>query len=295
MHLGNVLSALLSYLSAKRDGGSWLLRIEDLDPQRCREEYARTLENDLRRLGLDWDEGGLDAGGGLFRQSHRSSIYEEALAQLSAHTYPCFCSRADLLAANAPHESDGRVVYPGTCRRLPPEKRPQGKAHSTRLVVPDKEIRFTDKHYGPQSFNLACDCGDFILKRSDGVFAYQLTVVVDDALMGVTQVVRGRDLLLSTAQQLYLYDLLGFKAPDFYHTPLLCAADGRRLCKRDASLDLGEMLKTHSPQEIIGIAAHLAGIIPNAEPCTPVELISVFDPDALPIMDIGIGDGELLR
>ena len=312
MHLGNVVSALLSYLSAKKDGGKWLLRIEDLDPQRCKEEYARTLEEDLVRLGLEWDEGGMDADGGMYRQSRRGEIYAEALERLSRLpapeatarrqeagepqdpddrqaarlTYPCYCSRADLMAAGAPHESDGRVVYPGTCRNLAPEQRPSGKNPAIRIQVPDKDIAFTDGHYGRQVFNLARDCGDFILRRADGIHAYQLAVVVDDAAMGVTQVVRGRDLLLSTAQQIYLYDLLGLEAPAFFHTPLICARDGRRLCKRDKSTDLGEMLKTKSPVEIIGIAAFCAGILKKPEACSPADLLKIYDPEALPREDI---------
>jgi glutamyl-tRNA synthetase len=205
MHLGNVYAALISWLSVKKKGGVWVLRIEDLDPQRCKLEYALQLEDDLRWFGLDWDEGGTENRGncGPYLQSQRSEIYEEYLQRLNKTglTYPCTCTRADIMATQAPHESDGRIVYKGTCR---PQGMPKGtptlfmkdQQAATRLYVPDKQIAFTDGHYGAQSVNLATHCGDFVLRRKDGAWAYQLAVVVDDALMGITEVVRGRDLLL---------------------------------------------------------------------------------------------------
>ena len=292
MHLGNLACALVSYLSAKSKGGTWLLRIEDLDPGRSRYEYARILEEDLHTLGLDWDEGGLDAAdadGESYCQSKRSHLYAQALEKLSPLTYPCYCSRADILASQAPHESDGGIVYGGTCRpkegllrQTPPGDRP----HSTRIIVPDRDICFEDGIFGAQRINLTRECGDFIVRRSDGVFAYQLAVVVDDALMGVSEVVRGRDLLRSTALQLYLYECLGLRAPQFFHLPLLCAPDGRRLCKRDEAMDIGRMLQSHSPQEITGSLAALLGIIQKAEPCRPCDLIPLFDCSVLPREDV---------
>ena len=297
MHLGNVYSALLSWLSAKSQGGAWLLRIEDIDPQRSRQEFADQLMDDLRWLGLQWDEG-------PFYQSQRGAIYEEYLAKLHdlGLTYPCYCTRADILATQAPHESDGRVVYKGTCR---PKEREKGKVKSekltiqsvsnnlakkpaTRLIVPDEEISFVDNHYGPQSINLATHCGDFILRRADGAWAYQLAVVVDDALMEVTEVVRGRDLLLSVPQQIYLHKLLGFAPPSFCHLPLLCNQEGQRLCKRDKSLDLGELRKVHTPEEIIGRLAYFAGIIADIEPVSAKEVISEFSWDKVPREDIRV-------
>ncbi len=295
MHMGNVYSALLSWLSAKSQGGQWLLRIEDLDPQRCKREYAIQLEDDLRWLGLEWDAGGIEEA--TFVQSQRGAIYEEYLARLQdlQLTYPCYCSRADILATQAPHESDGRVVYQGTCRPDGTAEKASFIAHkaqscqhapATRLCIPDRDICFTDIHYGFQSFNLAKECGDFILRRADGAWAYQLAVVVDDALMGVTEVVRGRDLLQSVPQQLYLYELLGFKAPTFAHLPLLCNTQGQRLCKRDHSLHMGVLREQYSAPKLLGIIANHAALIDRPEPLSATELIPHFDWNKIPTQDI---------
>ncbi len=285
MHLGNVYAALLSWLSAKSQGGAWVLRIEDIDPQRSRQEYADQLMDDLRWLGLTWDEG-------PYYQSQRGEIYEQYLSQLRdlGLTYPCYCTRADIMATQAPHESDGRVVYKGTCRptnntSLLTTNFSQRKP-ATRLIVPDKEISFTDGHYGTHSINLATHCGDFILRRADGAWAYQLAVVVDDALMGITEVVRGRDLLLSVPQQIYVHELLGFTPPSFCHIPLLCNQDNQRLCKRDKSLDLGELRKENSAEQILGRLAFYAGIIEHPEPVAAQDLIAEFDWQEVPTDDI---------
>ena len=202
MHLGNAWSALLAWLSVRSRGGVMVLRLEDLDPDRCKRPLCDGVEEDLRWLGLDWDEGG-SAGGPEFYQSQRSEIYRAALEQLEQQglLYPCFCTRGQLHAPNAPHRSDGEVIYPGTCRDLSAEERAvraQTRHPAVRIRVPDEEIGFVDRLQGVYGENLARDCGDFILRRSDGVYAYQLAVVVDDALMGVTEVTRGSDLLTST-------------------------------------------------------------------------------------------------
>lgn len=277
MHLGNVYAALISWLSIKSRGGTWLLRIEDLDPQRSKAEYARQIEDDLLWLGLEWDEGGLENLGnaGPYSQSLRGEFYQEALRQLAdaGLTYPCYCTRADIMATQAPHESDGRIVYAGTCRNR--TDRPDSTG-ATRLIVPDSNIKFNDRIFGPQSVNLSHHCGDFVLRRADGAWAYQLAVVVDDALMGVTEVVRGADLLLSAAQQIYLYDLLGYKAPEFAHFPLMCNLAGQRLAKRDASLSLAVLRRKYRAPELIGRLAAILGIIPEAQLCTPSELISEY-------------------
>lgn len=281
MHLGNVYAALLSWLSARAQGGGWVLRIEDIDPGRSRQEYTEQIKLDLKWLGLDWDE--------YFVQSERSEVYTHYLSILESQglTYPCYCSRADIMATQAPHESDGRIVYAGTCR---PDKvlrfeglevlRSKGcvtqRKPATRVMVPDEEIPFTDGLYGQQSINLAKHCGDFIVRRSDGAWAYQLAVVVDDALMGVTEVVRGCDLLQSVPQQLYLYRILGLAAPQFTHIPLLVNEAGQRLSKRDKSLDLGELSKSLSPQQIIGFLANQIGLTDKFEPITPQELVTLF-------------------
>ena len=284
MHLGNMFSALLSWLSVRARGGRWVLRIEDLDPQRSKEEYARLIEDDLGWLGLDWDEGGLSGSGphGPYRQSLRGSVYDSYLEKLRAtgYTYPCTCTRAEIMATQAPHQSDGRVIYGGHCRPASmPSASPQPRCvrYATRLYVPDKDITFHDTLDGAQSINLSRECGDFILRRADGAWAYQFAVVVDDALMGINEVVRGCDLLLSAAQQTYLYRMLGLTPPVYAHVPLICNADGVRLSKRDRSLGMDELRKRHSPQEITGFLAHLSGIIPSPEPCSPHELINEFD------------------
>lgn len=290
MHLGNVFAALISWLSARKEGGKWILRIEDLDPQRSRIDHARLIEDDLAWLGLDWDEGGVDGKGpnGPYCQSMRGEIYKEALEKLQATglTYPCFCTRADIMATQAPHESDGRVVYAGTCRpsRLGgsfDEATVDRPERAIRLFVPDKDMTFTDKLYGSQTVNLAAHCGDFVLRRADGAWVYQLAVVVDDALMGVTEVVRGSDLLLSSAQQIYLYDLLGYPAPQFAHVPLLCNEKGIRLSKRDSSLSMEELRKEYTPSHLIGQLAYIAGILPEPFPISARGLLPLFSWSAI--------------
>ena len=202
------------------------------------------------------------------------------MQKLQGLTYPCTCTRNEILAAQAPHESDGRIVYPGTCR---PKNlytlhlTPNTNKAATRLIVPDEQIEYTDRVYGLQSVNLATHCGDFIVRRSDGVFAYQLAVVVDDAEMGVTEIVRGRDLLLSAAQQLYLYRLLGFSEPQFCHHPLLVNEAGQRLCKRDHALALSEMRRHMTAPEIIGLIAHTIGLTPTRDALTSEQLIPLFN------------------
>ena len=298
MHLGNLFCALLSYLSVKSRGGEWILRIEDLDTARCRPDYARQVEEDLRWLGLAWDEGG-SAGGpdAPYFQSQRTALYEAALARLRGMglVYPCFCTRAQLHAASAPHREDGLTVYPGTCRGLTPEdiarREAAGRKGALRLRVPEETVTFTDGHLGEVTEYLPTDCGDFLLRRSDGLFAYPLAVVVDDAAMGVTEVVRGADLLSSTPRQLLLYELLGWEAPEFYHFPLLLSPDGRRLSKRDGDLGLGALRERYTPEEIIGKLAYLAGQNPGGGPRTPEALAEDFHWDAVPRRDIPLPEG----
>lgn len=285
MHLGNVFTAVMSWASVKRRGGRWILRIEDLDPQRSRREHAEAIEDDLRWLGLEWDEGGLaDTGpSGPYSQSRRHDLYARALKHLHATglTYPCFCRRADIMATQAPHQSDGRIVYAGTCRPddLPKAFCDPGRPHAVRIAVPDAPIAFTDRNYGPQSVNLALHCGDFMLRRADGAWAYQLAVVVDDALMGVTEVVRGSDLLLSSAQQIFLFDTLGYRAPEFAHVPLIVNAEGRRLSKRDEAESMAALRLSHTPGQLLGLIARMAGFISDVRPLTPAELLRLPWPD----------------
>lgn len=275
MHLGNAFSALLAWLSVRSRGGRMLLRIEDLDPERCRPAYAETLKTDLGWLGLDWDEE-------QPRQSTRTDAYRAQFETLDAlgFVYPCYCSRAELHAASAPHAADGNVIYAGTCRRLSAaERAAKTRAPAWRVAVPDETIAVMDGLQGLYTENLARDCGDFIVRRSDGVYAYQLAVVTDDAAGGVTEVVRGRDLLSSTPRQLWLQETLGFAHPAYYHVPLLTAPDGRRLSKREKDLDLGALRQRLSPQELLGQLAYLAGLQPEPAPATAAELASRFSWD----------------
>jgi len=240
-------------------------------------------------LGFDWDEGG-SAGGpnGPYYQSGRTGLYAEALAQLEKQglLYPCFCTRAQLHAAEAPHNSDGETIYSGRCRGLTTEQieaQARLRAPAVRLRLPDETVRFVDGHYGPVEQNLARECGDIILRRSDGVFAYQLAVVLDDIAMGVTQVVRGRDLLSSTPRQMYLYRLFGARPPQYIHVPLLLARDGRRLSKREHDLDLGALrARGFSGEEIVGRVAYLAGLLPHPRPARPRDLLPLFSWEKVP-------------
>lgn len=299
MHLGNLFSALLAWLSVRRAGGKMVLRMEDLDPQRCRLDYAQQLADDLRWLGLDWDEG-YQVGGphGPYLQSQRTQAYETAFRRLEAMglIYPCFCTRAERLAASAPHREDGQVVYGGKCKRLTEDERRAMAAvrqPAWRLSVPDREFSFTDRVQGFYRSNLARDCGDFILRRSDGVYAYQLAVVWDDGDMEVNQVVRGRDLLDSTPRQLYLYELLGLPSPEFCHVPLLLAPDGRRLSKRERDLDMGALRTRYSPEALTGLLACWAGQLERPEPIAPRELAEVFSWEKVPAGDIIVDGLEL--
>lgn len=295
MHLGNVFCALLAWLSARSQNGSLLLRIEDLDPARCRVAYAEQLEDDLRWLGLLWDEGGVHASGphAPYCQSQRGAIYEQMLTRLAEQEqlYACFCSRDELHAASAPHRSDGRLIYGGRCRSLTEAQRTallENRRPALRIAVPDEIFSFSDKSGRLFSENLRDDCGDFIVRRSDGVFAYQLAVVIDDALMGVTEVARGRDLLDSTPRQLFLYRALGFAPPAFGHLPLLLSHDGRRLSKRDRDMDMGLLRERFSPPALLGRLAFLAGLIDRPEPATAQELIMHFSWESLSAEDINV-------
>ena len=292
MHIGNLFTYLLAWLSARKQAGRVVLRIEDLDTRRCTDAYARQLQNDLLWLGLTWDEGPLVGGPHApYAQSERVALYSAALQHLRAHglIYPCFCTRAELHAASAPHRSDGQTIYPGTCRNLTEAeiaRRAATRPPAYRLRVPDETITVWDGHMGSCSEQLRRECGDFLLRRSDGLYAYQLAVVVDDAAMNVTEVVRGSDLLASTPRQMLLYRLLNLKPPTFCHVPLLLAADGRRLSKRDRDLNLSVLRKRYTPEAVIGKLAFLAGLNPTAEPVRAADLVPAFDWRAVPVRDI---------
>lgn len=275
LHLGNILCAMLAYLSARAQGGRFLLRIEDVDIPRCPRSLAKQCIDDLAWLGFTWDEAPVF-------QSDRGDIYRAALDRLTeaGHTYPCFCTRAQLMSLAAPNLGDTQVIYPRTCAHLTLEEaaeRARTRAPAIRLRVPDEDVSFTDGLFGLQTENLERDCGDFILRRSDGLYGYQLAVVVDDALQGVTEVVRGRDILSATPRQLYLQRLLGYAPPEYAHIPLLTDARGRRLAKRDKDLDLTALAKRFTPADILGMLAFSAGIQPEIRPAALEELIPLFD------------------
>lgn len=292
MHLGNLLAALLAWLDARSSGGKLVLRIEDLDTQRTSPEFARQLMDDLRWLGLDWDEGGLEPA---YMQSCRTAYYEQAFQALEDKglVYPCYCTRSERMAASAPHRDDGAVVYSGRCFHLTAAEREalerSGRRPAWRIRCPELEITLEDGNCGPYTENLARDCGDFIVRRSDGVFAYQLAVVVDDALMGVNHVVRGRDLLCSASRQAWLHEVLGYPPPKFFHTPLLLAPDGRRLAKRDHDLDMGALRNRYTPEALTGLLAFYAGLLDKPQNVQAEELIPLFSWVKVPKNDVVVG------
>ena len=283
MHLGNLWSCLLAWLAARSVGGGMVLRLEDLDPDRCRPEYCDQVMRDLEWLGLDWD-------GEPVYQSKRTEVYRQAFQTLEQQDiiYPCFCTRAERLAASAPHRSDGAVVYDGRCGRLRLAEREElsrTRRPAWRVRVPEQVIAFRDLLKKDYKEDLKRDCGDFILRRSDGVFAYQLAVVVDDAAMGVTQVVRGRDLLSSSPRQIWLQEKLGLPHPEYGHLPLLLAPDGRRLAKRDRDLELGRLQVQYTAPQLVGRLACAANLIDRPQAITPRELLPLFAWDKLPRED----------
>lgn len=242
LHLGNLRTALLAHEDCRRRGGTFILRIEDIDTPRTVPGSEHRIMDDLRWLGLDWDEGP-DTGGpaGPYRQSERTALYEAALAALevAGRIYYCTCSRRDLREASAPQGPEG-PVYPGTCRTSDAgaqRAHPAGAA-ARFSVGPEPVVEFHDRLLGPQRFDLRTLSGDFVVRRRDGLWAYQLACAVDDALMGVTHVVRGADLLSSTPRQIALLRVLGLPLPEYMHVPLVADADGQRMSKRDGSLSL---------------------------------------------------------
>ena len=279
MHLGNVFAALISWLSVKARSGEWVLRMEDLDTQRTSDEFAQVLRQDLLWLGLCWDRE-------TEKQSLRSPVYDRYFEMLREKDllYPCYCTRSQLHSVNAPHLSDGTYVYPGTCRNL--AEPPVGRLPAWRVMVPDRIFTVEDKVQGHYEMNLAAECGDFVVCRADGVYVYQLAVTVDDGEAGVTEVVRGMDLLSSAPRQMYLQELLGFAQPEYGHVPMLLAPDGRRLSKRDKDLDLGYLRQNMTPEELIGILACSSGLIDKKEAISARELAAEFTWDKLKKEDI---------
>lgn len=282
MHLGNVFAALLAWLAVRSEGGTMLLRMEDLDAQRTKPEYAGILRSDLSWLGLTYDEE-------TPPQSTRTQVYKEYVEKIRKMglLYPCYCTRAQLHSQNAPHHSDGTYVYPGTCRDLTAQQQARfDRLPSWRVKVPDEQYAVYDKIQGLYRENLAQDCGDFVVCRGDGAFVYQLAVTVDDGESGVTQVVRGVDLLSSAPRQMYLQKLFGFAHPEYAHIPLLVAPDGRRLSKRDRDMDLGYLQQHIKAPELMGILAQAAGILKTYEPVSPQELVGEFSWEKIRKSDI---------
>lgn len=290
LHIGNAWTALLAWLQMRHAGGEFVLRIEDIDKPRSRAEWTRQILSDLRWLGIDWDEGP-DVGGpyGPYRQQEREALYEEALERLTSagKLYPCYCSRADLAAlASAPHglSAEG-PAYPGLCRHLTAAERQAKaavKAPSLRFAMPNRPIVFDDLLAGRQRFPPGAG-GDFVVKRADGIWGYQLAVVVDDAAMRITDVLRGMDLLDSTPRQILLYEALGLDIPRFAHVPLLYGPDGSRLAKRHGALTIAALRAQGTPPErLIGRLAFASGLIDRPEPLPAADLIPQFAPDKLP-------------
>lgn len=284
MHLGNALAALLAWLQMRACGGTIMLRIEDLDQARTKPAYIRALQEDLEWLGLDFDEGPSQGGPHApYVQSERRDHYDRALAVLQEKglLYPCYCSRAELASlALAPHGlADEGTAYPGTCRNLTPSERlekARAKNPSLRFALPDVAHAWCDGGVGPYQTKPGFG-GDFIVKRADGVMSYQLAVVVDDADMMITDVLRGRDLLDSTPRQLALYRALGKTPPTFTHIPLLVTEDGQRLAKRDQALSLSALrAQKMSAEAVVGCLAHACGLQDECEPVKARDLIPLY-------------------
>ena len=282
MHLGNVFAGLIAWLSVKSRDGEMVLRMEDLDTQRTSAEFAEILRDDLRWLGLTWDRE-------TAPQSQRSRVYDRYFEILKEKglLYPCYCTRNQLHSVNAPHLSDGTYVYAGTCRNLSETERAAFQRDPAwRVRVPDRLWQVEDKVQGLYRENLSTDCGDFVVRRADGVYVYQLAVTVDDGEAGVTEVVRGMDLLSSAPRQMYLQELFGFSHPEYGHVPMLLAPDGRRLSKRDKDLDLGVLRQNMTPEALIGTLAYAGGLIEHNESVSARELAREFSWDKLRKEDI---------
>jgi len=298
LHLGNARTFLVNWLLARKLGWRIILRIEDLDGPRVKKGADQQVIDDLKWLGIDWDEGPI-------YQSTRQQMYSDAMHRLidSGHAYACVCSRSEVnQAASAPHPEDGSTVYPRTCRgkfkSLEEARRISGRPAALRFAVPNRIVEFTDGFRGPQRFDVARDLGDFVIAKADGTPAYQLAVVVDDAQMQVSEVVRGDDLIDSTPRQILLYEALGLREsiPNYYHLPLVIGPDGRRLAKRhgDTRLSYYRGLGV-SPRRVLTLLARWCGIA--GEVNTINELMDRFDPARLPAVAIVFAtkDDQFLR
>jgi glutamyl-tRNA synthetase len=280
LHLGLARTALLGFLRARAAGGSFVLRIEDIDGPRVNAGAEEALRRDLRWLGITWDEGP-DLGGpfGPYVQSARRGAYEDALAVLARKglTYPCSCSRKEVAVASAPHgASELGPIYPGTCRDGPAHP---GRPMAIRMRVPEVLPGFRDAVLGDVR---PVPAGDFVVARADGLISYQLAVVVDDIAMQISEVLRGDDLAAATPLQLLLYEALDAPPPTFAHVPLLHGPDGRRLAKRDGAASVSSLRAQGTrPEEVIGRLAASAGLVPPGTACRAGELIAGFSLDKL--------------
>lgn len=285
LHLGNARTFLVNWFLARRNGWRTLLRIEDLDGPRIKAGAADQAIEDLRWLGLDWDEGPVE-------QSSRRPHYDEAVGRLvtQGNAYACVCSRSEIeLAASAPHAEDGSAIYPGTCRgrfsTLEDARRQSGRPPAIRFAVPNQSMVIHDQLLGEARFNPAGELGDFVIAKNDGTAAYQLAVVVDDADMGITQVVRGDDLLDSTPRQILLYHALGMadRIPTYTHLPLVIGPDGRRLAKRHGDTRLSAYRRRGVPAtKVLELLAGWCGIEPDPTLSLPADLIGRFELASLP-------------
>ena len=294
LHLGNARSALLGWLWARAAGGTFLLRVEDLDRQRCRPSFSDDLRRDLEYLGLDWDEPPV-------LQSERQPIYDEAVSRLRERglIYECFCSRAEIArAASAPHgASDDGPPYPGTCLRRSAGsggRAAAGRLPALRFRAREGLVCFEDAARGRFCQDVAREVGDFVVERNDGVASYQLAVVVDDAQTGVSHVLRGEDLLSSTPRQLLLYEALGLPAPRFAHVPLVLGRDGKRLAKREGPFAVAELREAGVPSErVLGLLAEWSGL--GGGPARAGDLVSRFELSRLPREPVITDEVEVRR
>ena len=296
LHLGNMLSSLLAWLDVRSLGGTMVFRLEDLDPERSYMDYAALMAEDLEWLGLDWDEGWRPESGLEYTQGARTEQYEQVFKRLmdEGRVYPCWCSRAQRLAASAPHPGEVRDTGCGCRTMTDGEKNAltrKGRKPAYKVHVDDCTIGLPDGHCGPQQFQLRSGRDDFIIRRSDGVFAYQLAVSWDDGDMGITRVVRARDLLDSTPKQIWLLRELGFTPPEYCHAPLLVAPDGRKMSKRDGDLNMEALRQNHTPEQLCGKLAYLAGLLPEPVPVRPAELVPEFSWDKVRQGDIPLPEG----
>ncbi len=293
LHLGNARTAFLAWLQARAAGGSFLVRIEDLDRARSRTEYVDDLLRDLEYLGLTWDEEPIF-------QSRRASSYQAALADLRklGRTYECFCSRAEIArAASAPQGADDDgPPYPGTCARLEEASaaaRRRQRTPAWRFRVRPGVVELVDRVRGPFRQDVASAVGDFVVQRNDGVASYQLAVVVDDAQSGISDVLRGDDLLASTPRQLQLYEALSLSAPAFAHVPLLVEPNGQRLAKRQGFFAITELRLRRLPAErVIGLLASWSGL--GGEETSACDWVSRFRLEAIPREPISVSE-ELVK